>query len=925
MTTPTPMTLRTAAAALCLALLAACGQEKPDALVKSAKEYVAKKDYKASIIQLKTALQKDPQNAEARYLLGVALAETGDFGSAEKELRRALEYGYPGDQVYPRLAPVLLALGDTRKAAAELRAVNLTDPAAQAALKTTLAEAYLALGQVKEAREAYAAALAARPGYPQARIGEARILASERDLGGANRVADEVLAQSPALPEALALKADLLLSEGKTDEATKALAELVKAQPHSAQARFALASLLIGTQKYDQAAAEIDAMRKAVPQDVRSRYLEALLAFRKGDAAKAREPIQQVLKVAPEHVPSLLLAGAIEYQLGSFQTAEDYLRKVVARYPNGVYARNLLTAVYLRTGQAAKAEEIVEPTLKLSPKDPMVLRLAGEVALANNQLADAARYYDQAVVLDKSSPAARTRLAQVRLATGDTERAFKDLEEASGLDEKQYQADLALVAAHLRRKEYDQALAAVAKLEKKQPNNPVTYNVKAIAFAAKGDMKSARANFEKALSLQFNYLPAARNLARLDLAEKKPAEAKARFESILAKEPKNEGALLSLAETQAATGATAKEIAATLERAVTANPQSAAARLALIRTYGQARDTKSALNAAQAAAAALPNDTRIMDALGTAQLAAGDTNQAIATFNKLAALVPDSPAPQMRVATAHYSAKEYDAAIQALRKALAIKPDYFEAQREIVVVQLAAGRSEDALKEAREVQKARPKEAIGFALEGDVLATQKRFAEGAKAYGEGFKRQPGPALVVRQHQLLVAAGQNGEADAVAAKWLKENPKDPVVRIYMADFDLRRKDYKSAARYYKEVLAVQPQNALVLNNLAWAANELKDPGALGYAEKAYALAPGNPAIADTYGWLLVEKGETKRGLELLTKAAASAPDAGEIRLHLAKALIKAGDKPAARQELEAIVKLGEKAPQRAEAEELLKSL
>jgi predicted Zn-dependent protease len=179
--------------------------------------------------------------------------------------------------------------------------------------------------------------------------------------------------------------------------------------------------------------------------------------------------------------------------------------------------------------------------------------------------------------------------------------------------------------------------------------------------------------------------------------------------------------------------------------------------------------------------------------------------------------------------------------------------------------------------------------------------------------------------MIKQHQFLIAADLPDQANAVAAKWLKDNPKDTTVRLYLADVDLRKKDYKGAARYYKEAIAIQPDNTVALNNLAWVANELKDPAALGYAEKAYALAPGNAAVADTYGWLLVGKGDTKRALEILGKAAAAAPNSGEIRLHYAQALIKSGDKAAAKKELDAAVRLGDKTPVKAEAEQLLKSL
>ncbi len=66
--------------------------------------------------------------------------------------------------------------------------------------------------------------------------------------------------------------------------------------------------------------------------------------------------------------------------------------------------------------------------------------------------------------------------------------------------------------------------------------------------------------------------------------------------------------------------------------------------------------------------------------------------------------------------------------------------------------------------------------------------------------------------------------------------------------------------------------------MALNNLAWVAGQLKDPKALEYAERADKLAPGNPAILDTYGMLLVEKGDIARGVEMLQKAIAIAPNA-----------------------------------------------
>ncbi len=527
---------RTLAIAGLLAMtLAGCGKETPQALIDSAKAFSAKGDYNAATIQLRTVLQKQPDNAEARFLLGQALNEEMDYVTAEKELRKALEHSYTGDGVYPALAQAMLGQGNRKGVVAEFKDKTLADPEAAASLKTELGLAYLGLAQRDEARGAFEAALKAKPGYERARVGQAMLVASDKDVAGAMKIVDEVLVTAPALPEALTLKADLLLAQNDTEGAIKAVEQVVKVQPNNFLARFALATLRIRESKLDDAAAEIAAMRTAYPKDPRVAYLEALLAFRQGNPTKTRDAVQEALKGMPNHTPSLFLAGVADYQLKSYDTAAEYLRRVLSQYPQSTEAQLLLISVYLDAGHPERAKELLDAALRRLPDDPKVLALAGAAALANNDLAKASQYYERATALDKGDARTRTRLGQVRLAVGDVDDAMKDLESASALDASGYQADLALIAAHLRRKEYDKALAAAGTLEKKQPNNPLTYNVKGVIYVANGDTKNARTSFAKALELKFDYLPAARNLARLDIMEKNPEAARGRFEAIIAK------------------------------------------------------------------------------------------------------------------------------------------------------------------------------------------------------------------------------------------------------------------------------------------------------------------------------------------------------------------------------------------------------
>lgn len=905
-------------------LITACGQKNADTLLASAKEYIAKKDYSSASIQLKSALQKQ-ESGEVQYLLALSLVEIGDYVGAELQARRALLSKYDANVVYPVLAKAMFGLGDFSRITTEFRKVTVNDSANQALILNIVGEAFLAQRQPNEALAAFDAALVKVPGEPRAKIGKARTRAATGDLTEPLKVADEILARSPNFAPALTLKADVLIAQLKPDEAIVTLSKLVEVDPFNGQARFSLISLLTANNKFDEAAKAIDAMKLAAPRDIRSGYLAGVLALRKGEPLKARDEAIKILSTMPDHPPSLVLVGAAEFQLGALSTAADYLRKAIAANPENIYARNLLIAIYLRQGEPGKAEDVLTPALKSSPADPTILRAAGEVAMANNQPKDAANYYAQALALEKNNALTQTRLAQIRLINGDTSDAVTGLEAASSLDKDQFQADLSLVALYFDKREFDKALQAVSTLEKKQPNNPLTYNVRGAVYVGKRDIRAARLSFEKALSIQPNYLPAASSLARLDLAEKNPAAAKRRYEFIIEKEPGNDGALLALAQLQILTSATDDDVVATINGAIKANPRSAQARLALIGFYTKRGNTKAAIEAAQLAAGALPTEPRVLEALGSAQLIAGEPNQAIEAFNKLIRLQPDSAAPLMRLASAQYAAKSVDDAIATLRKAIILKPDSLEAQAEIIAIQIASARVEDALKEAKAIQKSRPAEAIGFAAEGDILASQKRPADAASAYAEAIMRKPSAELVTRQYQMLVAARKQTDAASLANKWIQANPKDTTLKFQIANDFLAKKEYRDAAARYKEIVAIQPLNFGALNNLAWVLHELKDISAMSYAEKAYAIAPNNAEVLDTYGWLLHSKGEAVRGLTLLKQAASAAPTNIDARMHLAKALMAAGDKAASRKELDAVLQLSENSPLKSEAQRLLLSL
>ena len=915
-------TVRTGAAVLAILLtLAACGTKDPAAFVASAKSYIAKGDFKAAIIEAKNALQSDRDNGEARLLLATALLESGDPVGAEAELRKAIDLKVPNDRTYPLLGRSLIAQHKFDKAADELGVPPLASASARADVGVSRAIAAFARGDREQARTLLDAALVDEPRNVRALLLQADFAGQGGNLAAAGKFVDSALEAQPDSLDALMMKANIALAAGKRDDAQKLFEQAIAAHPQSVSPRYPLISLAVSTGKMDLAKEQLAKVKQLAPRDVRTNYSDALVAAISHDNARAREALQRVLAVQPDHLPGLLMSGLIDLELGSYASGEDSLRKVIARVPDEPSASRALAVLYLRRGLPSQALDMLGPALKRSPDNALLLRTAGEAYLAMGDASRAAGSYERANSIDKNNIGSQVRLAQVRLAAGETDRALGDLQSLTANESNSYQADLALFTAHMRRREFDKALAVSDALAKKQPALPLAPTMRGLAYVGKRDLKNARASFEQALQVQADYIPAMQNLALLDLREGKLQSARERYDRMLAKDPKNEEALLALADLQIVTGAPPDKVRQAFDKAITVNPGSVRARLALINYNLRQRDGKAAVAAAQTALDAFPNDIRLLDALAVAQRASGDADAALATYRKAVQSQPDNAALLQRLAQVQAGTKDYAGAVESLRKALALKPDMVQAWGELAKVHMLSGHADAAVAEAKKLQKDRPDKAVGFALEGEVLLAQKKWAEAAAAFRQALSRDPAPFLAVRTYLVLQAAGKTADATAFGDKWIKDHPKDPMFLQMLAEQSQQRKDNPAAIAGYKRVLAVDSDNLIALNNLAWLLATNKDPAALGYAEQAHRLAPFNPNVLDTLGYALARNGDPKRAVEFLRMASSLSPAQDDIRLHLAEALAASGDKAGARKELAELTK-PEKAPAvRSEAEKL----
>lgn len=205
-------------------------------------------------------------------------------------------------------------------------------------------------------------------------------------------------------------------------------------------------------------------------------------------------------------------------------------------------------------------------------------------------------------------------MAVTQLRSGNAGSAFDELENIAATDAG-ITADMAIVAAHMQRSEFDKALKAVDGLDKKLAGKPMPAQLRGQIQLAKRDTAGARQSFERALTIDPAFFPAISALASMDLSDNKPEVARKRFDDLLAKEPKNGRACWRWRNWKAREGAPKDELA-DLIGSRGGQPHGTHAELLLIDFHLRNKDAKQALSAAQSAVAAMPENAELLGRAG---------------------------------------------------------------------------------------------------------------------------------------------------------------------------------------------------------------------------------------------------------------------------------------------------------------------
>ena len=890
----------------------------------AAKKYFDAGEFKAAVIELKNALQADPDNADARLLIGEAYLKLGDGPSAVRAFEKAQELKVPKEKWLIPLGRAYLLQNDTKSLLEKITPGDDLSGPLLAQVYGLRGMVYLGQGDPGKAQENFDAALNVDPDASEALLGLAMLEVQEKDFKKSIDYADRVLAKDSKNLNAWILLAEAKRLNGDSSGAIEGFGKALAVNSDDIRARLGRATAYLAAGKIEDAAKDLAEVRKAAGEVPLAMYLQAVVDFQQEKLDEAQDLLVKVTNKMPQHLPSKLLLGTIAYKKGQLETAENELARFVSAAPQNLPAVKLLAATRMKHGRAAEAIPILKAVESQGKDDVQFLSLLGSAYLQTKQFDLGNEYLSKAAALDPKAATVKAQRGLGQIALGNFDQAVSDLKAAVDLDPNLIQADVMLVLAQLQDKKYDAAIEAAAKLKVKLKDNPMPENLLGAAYMAKGDREKAREHWQKALKLNPKYTSARINLAKLELATKNPEGAVKQYKAVLARDPKNLAALIGLAQI-AESRKQYDAMEKSLEQAREKNPEALQPALMLSHYYLLRRKPLRALEIAREGATHHPDDPAALEALGISQMANDQAASALGTFKKLVAKVPDNPRYRHELGQAFYKTDDKAGALAEWAKVVQDSPEYLPAYLAQAEIALKDKKYEEALRIAGAVKAKWPKSPIGLQLEGDVELARKQYKAAEAAYDKAFRVEATAAVARRLYQARRAGGRNEAAFDGFRRWLDSHPDDAEGWLVLGIGYQGAGKAKEATEVYEKAYELKPDNPIVQNNLAWLYQEAGDKRALAIAEKLLPASEKSPEVMDTIGWIYVQNGRLDKGLALLQDAAVHAPQLLSIRVHVAEALIMAGRKEEARQELQGLLKEKTAFPEREKAESLLKGL
>ena len=805
-----------------LVLAAGCDAfRSKEARIEEAREALSAGDFRAASIQLKSVLDSDPENADARLALAETSLAVGDAQSAEKELRRAMAAGLPPERAAALQGRVMLALGQSADLLQKLNDRSL--PVQEPDWSLLKGDALVTVGDPAAAEALYRSVLEANPGNVRAAVGLALTMAWQgREQQALDYLASFLTAQ-PGAAAAWLLRGEILARASRYSEAEgafeKASSDLGRALtlPQQLSALTGLADAQIARGATDMVRSTLQRMRKLAGDTAQARLIAARLALIAQDYASAVSELQPVVTAMPNFGPARFLLGAALLAQGNHEQAESHLSALVAMTPENVEARKLLAKARLRLQRYDAAMQVLTPAMQEDTFDPELSSLLSEAKLQAGAQGEAVAILEQAALRDPDNIGIKLDLATAYIVTARSVEAvdlLRSLPDVTG-DRRR---ETLLVAALAAAKGPVEVRREIQRLVAKHPQDVNILSLAAAHALSQADYSAARDYLERALAVDPVNPGLLEALARTDIRAGSLDAAEKTLRRLLKIPGSRTTARLGLVEVAQLRGDTV-EARQGLEQIRAEEAGAVAPRLILARVMLAASEATPAAAVLAEVVAIAPRDATLRLQVATLLGEFGRYDDAMRQLREAAEISPDAAGVWAEMARMQLALDQLQPARQSAEKAVTLDPDSVVAVGLLAMLDLREKRADSALKLAQGLATRRPADPRAAVLEGDVQLALGRPREAAQAYQRAMALSPNLQIVVKQVAAQRAAGMVN-AEAPLALWVAGRPGDVRARQLLAEAYQLAGQRELAIEQYERLTALPAAGFADLNNLAW---------------------------------------------------------------------------------------------------------
>ncbi len=907
-----------------VSVISACAGEMSDAEhVEKAQENLSKGELKPAVIELKNALGRNPQNPEARFLLGKIYLKLGSAPAAEKELLRARELGADDNKVLPILGRALFTQGKGE----DLLALPLDklDDSNRADVLTTQGLMKLALREVEGASTLISRALEKNPKSPYAQVAKARLLAVNGELEQARAQLASVFEIDPDYPLAWSFFGDLEQQAQKLESAEEAYTKAVRNKEYYKFGDYLKRAMLrIRLRKYEKAQADLNPLKKRSPLHPGVNYALGLVALDRKELKEAQAAFEIAYMDKERYPLALYLLSVTNYLQRNMQQAETYAANYVAQNPEFIPAYKILAAIKLRKGEYAEVEELLRPVIERDREDALLLNLFTTALLKQGKTEEGIGLLEKMAETQPESADAQMRLGAGLLMAGDQGPAMERIEAAIQLDPQYQQADMLLVLNYLGQQKYEEALKAAERYRDRQPKTAEPLNLLGQIYLATNKEEKAREAFSQARALEPGNPSANHALADMALREGKHDDVRRYYNEVLNHHKDYLPTLLRLA---ALSISEKNEQAAEkhLQQAISVYPGAVQPRLILAEQYllqGRPEQVSILFDELEDAQKAAP---AVLNIIGMAQLEQKVFPQARATLEQLVKSQPDSAQAHYLLARAYAGLGERKKMESELETALKLAPRHFPAHLALAHSLVDQQREDDAKRHLEVLKEIDPDQLEVLQLEVALARREQNHEKTLDLLERIYQQSPSTSSTLDLARQRWGMGDKKGAIELQETWINSHPDDIPARMALANIYAQESNVDAAVEQYKNILERDEKNLIALNDLAWYLRDSKPKEALEYAQRANEIKPDTATLMDTLAVVLLKNGEAKKAQRLMDKVMLKAPKDPTTRYHSAMIDVANGDNDKAQVTLIALLRDGKDFPEKQSASELLDKL